>query len=502
MTRLLALPAALLVAVVVGAQQPAPKPGEVAALVAKLGSQDFEEREAATKRLEALGVAAVEELRAAVKSDDPETARRAADLLRKAERQLANDKTLAPTLVELDATDKPLDDILADLSKQARCEVVLNVPTAKDAPAVKELAVKKFTVSTAGKVPFWEAVLKVCAAADLQVAGAGGVYAPGSIPQGIGRASGVRAAKDLNKAVVLEARDARRRPATVSGAILVEAVAFPKNLAAFDQPAALLQAWPEPRLQWEGVTAGKVAKAASAAGDRLAAEFAPFNTGEAVKTGRDGMVLVRNPDGSAAWVRDTGAAFQLPGGFRPNIRQAVVQFKKPDTGPAPVAAKDLSVSLFATVRGGVEPLCRVAVTEPNKSAEADTSRVGLWAIYEGRPNGRFGATVLLSYETKSVRPATVTDELPGARGGADTGNHSVYGVRVTDAGGKPYTLGMLGGTFQADPTGKRTVLRLQLELHPDKEGHGPPDAITLWGTVAKPVEVRAALKDVELTGGK
>ena len=45
-------------------------------------------------------------------------------------------------------------------------------------------------------------------------------------------------------------------------------------------------------------------------------------------------------------------------------------------------------------------------------------------------------------------------------------------------------------------------MALTLELHPDKDGHGPPAIATFWGTYAKPVEVPVVLKDVPLSGGK
>jgi hypothetical protein len=45
-------------------------------------------------------------------------------------------------------------------------------------------------------------------------------------------------------------------------------------------------------------------------------------------------------------------------------------------------------------------------------------------------------------------------------------------------------------------------VRATLELHPDKDGHGPPAQVTFWGTHAKPVEVPVTLRDVPLTRGK
>ncbi|MBA4189646.1 MAG: hypothetical protein C0467_16800 [Planctomycetaceae bacterium] len=489
---------ALFVAAFVAAQEPAPKVTEAARLVEKLGSQDFEEREAASKRLEELGATALEELRVGVKSENPETARRAQDLLRKVERRLSNDKVLAPTLVELDVKDQPLDAVLAELSKQAKWEVVLGGLKPED------LAVKKLTVSTGGKVAFWVAVLKLCDVAEMQIAGVSGFVAPGAMPY-LGRAKpGVRIAADRNRAVVLEARgDSPRRPASVNGAVLIEAVPFPKNVLplATAHPSALLQAWPEPRLQWEGTAATKVTRATDASGAKLAAEFTPIPTGDIRATGT-GTVLIRNADGSVTVVKDTGSAFELPGGFRPNPRQAVIQFKPIEKSVN--TAKELGVSMFATVRTGIEPLCQVRDLESGKAATGSApSGVDISVTYATDSRGKLVASVHLSYDMKAIHAATVDDTLPGMRGGAaGYGNHTVYGIRVADADGKPYMLGLGSGSNQIDPTNKRILLKLDLELHRDKDGQGPPASIAFWGTHAKSVELPVLLKDVPLAGGR
>src|SRR5581483_8932971 len=326
MTRLAAVAVFVAIAVVAAAEPP--QPADVRQLVEKLGSPDFTEGEDATKKLEALGAAALDELRPACKSDDPEVARRALDLVRKIERKLANEKTLAPTLVELDAKDMPLDDVLAELSKQAKCEVVVG------GTGFLTLAAKKVTVSTHGKVPFWEAVLKVCDAADVRVAGVAGFYAPDAgitapayepspqpgryvPPTGLkrfepnGAGSGqpvpkVRRATNPNAAVVLASRDANtsRRPAAVYGAVLVEAVSKPD--AAGDAPAALLQVWPEPRLKWEATSSVKVAKAIDATGARLVADTAVPEPPPPFQVTGNGVVIVRNADGTARVIRGAG----------------------------------------------------------------------------------------------------------------------------------------------------------------------------------------------------
>jgi hypothetical protein len=487
MLRLVAIPVAVLS--VAAAEEPAPD--DIAGLVVKLGSEDFAEREAATRRLAELGTAAIDQLRAATRSDNAEAARRAVGLLRKAERKLASEKTLAPTLVELDAKDRPLDEVLAVLSEEAKYDVVLGgVKTAN-------LAAKKVTVATGGKVPFWSAVLAVCAAGDLRIASAGGFLAPGAMPPPRDRAgAGVRTARNVNQAVVLEARgDAPPRPAAVKGAVLIEAVPIPK-VAAPKGPAVLLQAWPEPRLRWDGTADLKVTRAL-AAGEKLAAEYVPMPKGNVVGK-REGMVLIQNPDGSATWSRDT-AAFEVAGTLRPNARQALLRIK-PGEKPVEVA-DELGVSLFAHVRSGVEPLAHARGLEPNKQvAGASSAGVELTVTYRKNGAGRLVASVELSFD-KAVQYAGVSDELPGAPGGAGAavGNHTVHGIRIADADGKPYTLGLASGANQFDPTGKRVVMKLQLELHTNRDGQGPPASATFWGTAVRGVEIPVTLRDVPLT---
>jgi hypothetical protein len=465
-----------------------------AELVRQLGSDDFAEREAAARKLAELGAAAVEELRAGAKSGNPEIARRSQDLLRAAERRATNEKVLAPTLVELDAKNLSLDGVLAELSKQANCDVVLGGVKPED------VARKKIAISTGGKVPFWEAVLKVCDAADLQVAVAGGFLAPGAMPY-LGRAPrGVRIAADRDRAVVLESRDgARRRPSAVRGAVLVEAVPFPKNTVP-GQPSVLLQVWPEPRLRWEGTTNTKLAKATGAGGAKLAWEYVPPDAPDVRRTA-DGVVMVRNPDGTASFVRDTGGAFQLPGGFKPNARQAVVRFKNAQNVPA---AKELTVSLVATVRTDPEQLCQVRGLALNKTATAGGPGGSELAVTL-RPDGGGGFTagVEVSYDPLDVQPIGVGDDLPdGVAGAAGLGNGTVHGVRFTDAAGKPYVLGLSTGLTRRHPAGRRTALILQLTVDAGKGKLGPPADATLWGSYLKPVDVGVTLEDVPLSGGK
>jgi len=160
--------------------------------------------------------------------------------------------------------------VLAALSKQAGFEVVLG------GLKPDERASQKVTVAT-GKVPFWAAVLKVCDAGGLQVAGTGGFVAPGAmpyVPRPPGKRDGdvLRVAAKPGMAVVLEARDGPKRPASVHGGVLVEAFELPKAAASDKVAAVVLQVWPEPKLAWQSTADVKVtpeAKTCDAPGDGL-----------------------------------------------------------------------------------------------------------------------------------------------------------------------------------------------------------------------------------------
>jgi len=500
--RRLAVIAVLVAAALAAAGPPMADPADVRALIKQLGSDDYTEREAASKRLDAIGPGVLTELRAAAQSDNPEIVRRARDLLRKIERRIDNEKTLAPTLIALDAKDQRLDDVLAELSKQAEYDVVLS------GPQFRELASRRITVSTRGMAPFWDAILRVCDAADLEVAGAGGftpskplLLPPDALPPPRNSAlPPVRPARDVNRGVVLGPRGSSpRRPAAVNGAVLVEAIPFPKDTG--PAHAALLQVWPEPRLAWRAASGVKVTSALDSAGEKLVAESvlppsAPMAPGK-----RDGVVLVRNRDGSVTFLRGDIAEVNSPAEFKPNARQVLVRFKPPEK--AATTAKELAVTLLGTVRSGIEPLARATGLEANRRATG----VGIAGVefeisYSRNPDGRLSASVTVAYDSASATAAGVGDELPGVKGGGPgRGNHTVHGVRITDAEGRPYSLGVIGGSSRPIPGG-RQVMTLSLELHPDTEGTGPPATATFWGTYAKPVEVPVVLKDVPFSGGK
>lgn len=454
---------------VAAAPVPLPSAREAAQLVEKLGSDDFQEREAATKRLDELGALALDALRAACKSENPEIADRAKDLVRKIERRIASELILTPTLVELDVKDTPLDDVLAALSKQTGYEVVVGGLKPED------VAARKITVATAGKVPFWTAVQKICDAAELQVANVGGFIAPGAMPyhsRSHKRPGGkLRVAENLEIAVVLESRGgAKKKPMSVHGAVLVEAFPLPKEVVPFVASGTTLQVWPEPRLVWHAVTHVKSTKTV----DRDGRKLLPATTTPPLS---QALAYGRTPGGKSI--------------YSP-MNQAYLTFKSPGSG-----ASELAGAIHGLVRSGPEPLATIALNQKPAGLVTGSAGVQMSASTRTDANGKKFVDVKVIFSPAAVDAVRPSDPLPGEKLDATGSNRSVLGVRVTDPDGAAFGLSVVNQQSGFDRNGRRTIIvQMTLELILAKDGPTTPAQVIFWGTTLKPVEVPFALKDV------
>ncbi len=147
------LSAKLIVLVVLG-QTPEPS-RDAAALVEKLGSASYAEREA-TKSLESLGSKALPALRAALKTKDLEVRARARAMINRIEGNLL----IQESLVRLDFKDASLDEIIKSLKKQTGIEVGLG-------PAGPDSATRRITLRETQPVAFWNAIDRLCTEAKL-----------------------------------------------------------------------------------------------------------------------------------------------------------------------------------------------------------------------------------------------------------------------------------------------------------------------------------------------
>jgi len=132
--------------------------GDPAALVDRLGSPRYAEREAAAGALERLGRQAVAALRAARADRDPEIRTRTGALLNKIEGALLTQ----PTLVTLDFQDQPLPEVVKALSASTGIKLGLvpeNSPTWPN---------RRISLHEAAPLPFWKAMDRLCEVAQLQ----------------------------------------------------------------------------------------------------------------------------------------------------------------------------------------------------------------------------------------------------------------------------------------------------------------------------------------------
>jgi hypothetical protein len=578
----------------------------VAKLIDQLGSPDFRAREAASKELDALGGPALPALqKAAAASGDAEAARRAAELAAKIARRLDNDRAIAPTLVELNFEDAPLATVLAELQKQSGGKLAFDDASAPGA---------KVTVKTGGKVPYWDAVVKVCAAAGLEVVPAAApaqtvsaarsrearilaeqqamladVMAKQQAALQQLRAAQATAAKngarvDEKKAEALAAEQKRQRerlelvlvqlaqmqaqqaviertsrytpsvsppanpgvvalrprsetpnPSCVSGAVRVEAVPFPAAVLATvprDTVPVVLHASPEPRLKWERVEAVRVTRATDDAGRELAAaagddslptRVVPVQGGAVVLDARGGVNLVSGREPNRA------------PGFLPSATQALVRLK---ASAAPRSLKSLEGVVRGVIRTGPEELVSVAGLnkKPVASALGVNGVVLAITVTERAEGEAFDVEATLRYNPAEVQVAGQPDYeemvqgrggravivraqmVPGVAGGGaavrgvpgggfNPGGgvgprpSSAFGLTLTDAEGKPFTLAVASSRRRHDRTGGEVTDSVKLIARPSEDGMGSPAKATFTGTRAKVVEIPFKLADVPVAAG-
>src|SRR5690242_1034905 len=133
----------------------APHSPPIETLIEQLGDKDFQRREAASKALATLGVEALPALQRGRSHPDPEVRRRLDELIPPLERTL----TLAPKRVTLHLTNKPIREAIDEISKQTGYRFA--GLESQGSKADKLVYTFHFD-----KVPFWQALDRVCEAGD------------------------------------------------------------------------------------------------------------------------------------------------------------------------------------------------------------------------------------------------------------------------------------------------------------------------------------------------
>jgi hypothetical protein len=329
-----------------------PSPSEIAKLIEQLGDRDYATREAAGKRLSVVGEPALAPL-AAVNSNNPEQAERAARLLVSIRNRLDNEKALAPTHVELPKGEQTLRQVFEAIEKQNRVQLRIEGD---------QTALARKLKLDGGNKPLWEHLQQVMTATGLNVAEVN-EYRKGSVRQTEedktdevvrmtpDRMSDAQKLKDhiqeLNEQIansksddekaelkndvarvtryyqkltevdqrVEERMKARQslvgrvtfkasepaRPSCVSGGVRVEATPVPANLLkryAADQFPLMVKVQAEPGMAWKGVTELLIVEAIDDRGRSLAPTF--FTPGTYTNLANDELQFQRANMGLAA----------------------------------------------------------------------------------------------------------------------------------------------------------------------------------------------------------
>lgn len=125
-------------------------------LIEQLGSRDFHVRETASKAIAALGTNALPALQKSRNHPDPEVRRRLDELIPPLERAIA----LTPKRVTLHMTNKPINEIMNEIGKQTGYKI--QASEAGGPNGGRLLYTFHFD-----KLPFWEALDKVCEASGI-----------------------------------------------------------------------------------------------------------------------------------------------------------------------------------------------------------------------------------------------------------------------------------------------------------------------------------------------
>ena len=479
-----------------GGPAPEPAASEPAALVARLGSDDFREREAAVAALERAGAAALPALRAAVTSSEPEVRHRAAAILHKLQRAADSASKLTAKTVALDYRDTPLGTAVNDLKARTGLNITFDHTRVAD-------PLRKVTCAT-GDVTPWEALDAFCAAAGLkeaflpeldvpkvQVAGRRAYTPPPQVP-----------GADAVPVVLIDGK-AARLPGDRRTAVRVLALppSFPGHRVTLGTGDTTLcfDVTPAPGLNWQDVTAVKITKLIDDAGRFGGAGSAKPATGAGDES-ENVVVAFGGP----------GIRFgQMGGGMRFDPRTGMPIY--PDTVPNPrIIAVPLRLGtptartikrMEGFVLGEITLASQalLTVTDPTKNTGvafdgAGQVRLTVVAVSEAKGGGT-AVQLLLQYPSpwsvgarRGWNPGGIWPEAPRSPNQLPT-------VQSFDATGKPLPAAPGVNFTDASDDGQIMLQHFTLVF---QKGAGVPAKLVVVGPRPMIVEVPFVLENVPL----
>lgn len=488
-------------------------PDRVRQLIDRLGGGGFRDREAAARELDTLGETALDALRAAAASAEPETRRRAADLVERIAERLATARVLTPTTVEFDYKDRPLAEAVADLARRTGATINLH----DQAP--NKFRNRRVTAATPGPVPFWDAVELLCRKADVhqwdgltpvpgllsqhqgaQMMGQGGFGGQVIVNSGRSRPSG----PGPNVVVLLDGPEASL-PASHGTAVRVRALpsntAFPATAVASDEVLLPLQVSPEPKLSWQSAVGVRVDRAVDETGRPLTTVAAlPM-----VPAGEDEFVFINNGVLMQAPARRAGPIGVKVRRDRPAKRVAelagvvTAQVRLPEALaalPAPLKAAGQSVRGNHGVTLGLKSISRGDSGDVTLSADVKVPLEIQMPQFGGAVamNGVFaGQIVIRGQGAVQFGPggAVVAGGQPLAAGATE-----YQGLSLEDATGRRFTA--VKGVAEPSQFGPDGVtMRVSVTFRPAEKGQDPARLVY---TAPRPttIDVPFLVKDVPL----
>jgi hypothetical protein len=338
----------------------------VSRLISQLGSKQFQDREAATRALDALGRDAADKLRNAMQAKNPEALhqaqkwaeqlvaalgvasqendveirRRAEELARQAQRRIEAVKLLAPKQVHLAYKDRPLGEAVVDFAKQTGFPIQLVSQRSNAARA-------KITLDT-GTTTFWEALDQFCRTAGLVEApvamaneqtvrvGNGGAQIQAVL---IGSPYNAPSSGSDGRAINLVEGTPPTLPSCCSGPVRFRALAASAGAwtRAKGETLFVLEVTPQPKMAWLGVVDLHIDKAVDDQRQSLAPAVGGDAAGTTATVGRNGVIV---------WDSEMSQAF--------DPRQLPVRLKSADRPSK--SLKEIQGSVAAQVQTPVQAL--------------------------------------------------------------------------------------------------------------------------------------------------
>jgi hypothetical protein len=450
-------------------------------LIRQLGSEEFRQRQEASRGLERLGASALPALQQAAQTDaDPEICRRAEELVRLISHQVENARLLKPKLVRLVYKDTAVPAAVADFAAKTGFKIELQGDTSR-------ISGRRITLDT-GAVSFWEALDQFCRQAGLSERSTAAAASPRGQRAGqvIIRETRYGTPQPSDNRLHLVDGPPSQLPAWRSSSVRVRALSpatpLPGLVKTADETFVSLDVLPEPALAWDGVIDVRIDRAIDDQDQQLgqaATQLPAAHLGNDMVFMANGMVIT--DDGSYMPGPRGQVPVRLQRGERPS------KFLKELAGS--VAVRVLKAEALVTVE-------RLLQAGGQKVRGVDGDSIKVLDITR-RPSDRVAVRVQVVSQQGLFggnRVVRANGNVIVIRGGGSFTSASTR-LAVLDAAGKPLPVSPLQRGLNANANG---IMEEELELTFTASAQAGDLKLILNGQRAHSLDVPFTLKDVPL----